>query len=199
MECIEDVPAGDPQLSLQLAKDSHLEGVSGSVVGADDDTESIPSKVLYFLVPPTKIPLIPIEELWDFIAGIHGRHDRVRLALNRWEDFRLVFWSTQAACHTLSLAQDNRQWFRMCLDALRKRDGKYAVCFLQEPNAATGDKATWLLEWQGGVYISHLTHTSGGMAILLAPYFQPEILRVKEPVAGLLLHLTVWLVGRGGA
>eukprot|EP00061_Rhincodon_typus_P013358 g39684.t1 len=77
----------------------------------------------------------------------------------------------------------------------RDPDGKYAVCFLHKTHTSQGDKATLLLEWQGGVYMGHLTCKSGRVAILPAPHFQPAIMKVKERVPGHLLCLTVQLRG----
>lgn len=75
------------------------------------------------------------------------------------------------------------------------RDGKYAVSFLQETHTTPGDEPTWLLEWGGEAFMSHLSSISSGVAILLAPNFRPEILKVQELVPGRLLHLAVRLDG----
>eukprot|EP00061_Rhincodon_typus_P013985 g40718.t1 len=175
-------------------KDDHLEEGSGSVVGAGDNTDSVSSEVLDFLVPHTK--------LWDFIEGTCGCHDRGWLALDCWEDFELVFRSNHAARHAPELDQNeslNMNGSRESQHRLQNFsvlwDGKYVICFLQETRTTSGDKTTWLLKWQGGVCMSHLTHKSGEMAILLAQRFQPEMLGVKKPVPGRLLHLTVRLGG----
>lgn len=69
------------------------------------------------------------------------------------------------------------------------------MSFLQETHTTPGDESAWLLEWQGGVYMSHLSSNSSGVAILLAPTFQPEIVGVHDVVPGRLLHLAVRLDG----
>ncbi|XP_032895577.1 zinc finger protein 830 [Amblyraja radiata] len=64
-----------------------------------------------------------------------------------------------------------------------------------ETHTTPGDKSTWLLEWGGEVFMSHLSSISSGVAILLAPNFRPEILKVQELVPGRLLHLAMRLDG----
>eukprot|EP00061_Rhincodon_typus_P017490 g46200.t1 len=115
MECIEDIPTGDswrsvagglepaggaepaPTLVVRegpVAKDNSPEQGLGSVVGARGDMESVSSKVLDSLVPATEL-LIPIEELWIFIKATLCFWNKIQLALDRWKDFGLVFWSTR--------------------------------------------------------------------------------------------------------
>lgn len=69
------------------------------------------------------------------------------------------------------------------------------MCFLQETHTVVKDEPTWRLEWEGEVYMSHLSSNSSGVAILLAQNFLPNIIKVQEVVPGRLLHLAVSLDG----
>eukprot|EP00061_Rhincodon_typus_P011819 g37119.t1 len=69
------------------------------------------------------------------------------------------------------------------------------VSILEETGSVSGDKAMWHLAWRGKVFMRELASDSGSVAILLAPLFQLEILRVKGHMPGHLLQLTVHFGG----
>eukprot|EP00061_Rhincodon_typus_P015010 g42447.t1 len=75
------------------------------------------------------------------------------------------------------------------------REHVYTVSLLQETHTVPEDEVLSLLEWQGRVFMSHLTSNSGGMVILLIPLLKPEILKVKGYMPGHLLQLRVHFGG----
>ncbi|GCC36513.1 hypothetical protein chiPu_0015007 [Chiloscyllium punctatum] len=68
-----------------------------SVVDTGNDVESVSSDIFESQVPPTDLPLIPLEELWEFVKETQSRRDRAQLALDRWSSFDRVYWSVHAA------------------------------------------------------------------------------------------------------
>eukprot|EP00061_Rhincodon_typus_P016410 g44608.t1 len=67
---------------------------TNSVVGVGEHVESISSESSDSLIPLTEQPLIPIEELQDFVKDTSSFRDRLQLALNRWQIFEQVFCSS---------------------------------------------------------------------------------------------------------
>ncbi|GCC42071.1 hypothetical protein chiPu_0026432, partial [Chiloscyllium punctatum] len=72
-------------------------------------------------VPPADLPLIPLEELWEFVEETRGRRDRAQLALDRWSSFEQVYWSAHAACQAPGLNSNERKRVRNFLGALLVR------------------------------------------------------------------------------
>ncbi|CAM2108110.1 unnamed protein product [Caretta caretta] len=56
-------------------------------------------------------------------------------------------------------------------------------------------KDSWWLEWGDGVYFSHLTVCTAGVATLFSTDLRPEVLGVAEAVPGRLLHLRFCMEG----
>ncbi|GCC41627.1 hypothetical protein chiPu_0025714, partial [Chiloscyllium punctatum] len=75
-------------------------------------------------VPPADLPLIPLEELWEFVKETRGRRDGAQLALDRWGSFGRVYWLAHAARQAPELDANERKRVRNFLGALlvRARD-----------------------------------------------------------------------------
>ncbi|GCC21391.1 hypothetical protein chiPu_0019861 [Chiloscyllium punctatum] len=68
-----------------------------------DDADSVCSDIFESQVPPTDLPLIPLEELREFVKETRSRRDRAQLVLDRWSSFERVYWSAHAACQAPGL------------------------------------------------------------------------------------------------
>ncbi|GCC44997.1 hypothetical protein chiPu_0028805 [Chiloscyllium punctatum] len=70
--------------------------------------------------PPPISPLIPLEELWEFVEETRGRRDRA----HRWSSYEKVYWSVHAARQAPGLDINERKRVRNFLGVLlvRARD-----------------------------------------------------------------------------
>ncbi|GCC45159.1 hypothetical protein chiPu_0029378, partial [Chiloscyllium punctatum] len=67
---------------------------SGSVA---DTGDSVCSEIFESQVHPADLPLIPLEELQEFVEETRGRWDRAQLALDSWSTFGRFYWSAHDA------------------------------------------------------------------------------------------------------
>ncbi|GCC40988.1 hypothetical protein chiPu_0024518, partial [Chiloscyllium punctatum] len=91
---------------------------SGSVADTGDNADSVCSDVFESRVPPTDLPLIPLEELREFVEETRGRRDRVQLALDRRSSYEKAYWSAHAARQAPGLDVNERKRVRNFLRAL---------------------------------------------------------------------------------
>ncbi|GCC42301.1 hypothetical protein chiPu_0026015, partial [Chiloscyllium punctatum] len=97
---------------------------SGWVAGTGDDLDSVCSNIFESQVPPTNLPLIPLEKLRGFVEETRGHRDRAQLALDRWSSFERIYWSAHAAHQAPGRDINERKRVRNLLGALlvRARD-----------------------------------------------------------------------------
>ncbi|GCC45251.1 hypothetical protein chiPu_0029496, partial [Chiloscyllium punctatum] len=69
-------------------------------------------------VPPTNHPLIPLEELQEFVKETRSCRDRAQLALDRWSSFERVYWLAHAAHQAPGLDMNEGKRVRNFLGAL---------------------------------------------------------------------------------
>ncbi|KAI7801458.1 pol-like protein [Triplophysa rosa] len=63
------------------------------------------------------------------------------------------------------------------------------VTFVQETNSDSLNEIEWRKEWQGEVYLTHISSGRGGVAILFAKNFLPISCEIKQVIPGRLLAL----------
>ncbi|GCC39992.1 hypothetical protein chiPu_0023517, partial [Chiloscyllium punctatum] len=91
---------------------------SGSVADTGDDVDSVCSDIFESQVPPTDLPLIPLEELREFVEETQGCRDRAQLVLDRWSSFESVYWSAHAARQAPGLDINEQKRVRNFLGSL---------------------------------------------------------------------------------
>ncbi|GCC41500.1 hypothetical protein chiPu_0025107 [Chiloscyllium punctatum] len=142
MGCAEEGTAGDPGGGvaggsrpvggagpapiLSVGEGSVTEGDlpeegSGSMVDTGDDADSVCSHIFESRVPPAHLPLIPLEELREFVEETRGRRDRAQLTLHRWSSFERIYWSAHTARQAPGLDVNARKRVRNFLGALTVR------------------------------------------------------------------------------
>ncbi|GCC41103.1 hypothetical protein chiPu_0025471, partial [Chiloscyllium punctatum] len=95
-----------------------LEEGLGSVADTGDDVDSVCSDIFESQVLPTDLPLILLEELWEFVEETLSRRDRAQLVLDHWSSFKRVSWSAHAARQAPGLDVNERKRVRNFLGPL---------------------------------------------------------------------------------